>query len=195
MTGFDPASEDVNAYSLLTSIVVPRPIAWVSTLSVEGEGNLAPHSFFTVASADPPIVAFTSVGRKDTLRNVLETEEFTISLASEPMLDLVNDTSAPFSHGTDESVAVGIEMAPAERVSPPRVAGSPAALECRLHSTVDLGGSVMVLGEVVWITVADEVLVDGRPSYARMAPVSRLGGREWGLPGEVVSRTRPQVAD
>lgn len=75
------------------------------------------------------------------------------------------------------------------------MAGSPAALECRLHSTVDLGGSVMVLGEVVWITVADEVLVDGRPSYARMAPVSRLGGREWGLPGEVVSRTRPQTAD
>ena len=191
MTDFDPAAEDVNAYSLLTAIVVPRPIAWISTLSAAGEGNLAPHSFFTVASADPPVVAFASIGRKDTLRNVLETEQFTISLASEPMLDLVNDTSAPFAHGTDESQAVGIEMTPSSRVAPPRVAGSPAALECRLHSTVDLGSSVLVLGEVVWIWVADEVIVDGRPSFARMAPVARLGGREWGLPGEVVSRTRP----
>ncbi len=192
MTGFDPAADDVSAYWLLTAIVVPRPIAWISTLSAAGERNLAPHSFFTVASADPPMVSFTSVGRKDTLRNVLETEEFTISLASAPMLDLINDTSAPFAHGTDESEAAGIEMAPAVRVSPSRVARSPAALECRLHSTVDLGRSVVVLGEVVWITVADEVLVDGRPSYELMAPVARLGGRDWGLPGEVVSRTRPQ---
>ena len=192
MTDFDPAAEDVNAYRLLTAIVVPRPIAWISTVSAAGEGNLAPHSFFTVASADPPIVAFSSIGRKDTLRNVLETEAFTISLASAPMLDLINDTSAPFEHGTDESQAVGIAMTPSTRVAPPRVSGSPAALECRLHSTVDLGDSVLVLGEVVWISVTDDVLVDGRPSYELMAPVARLGGSEWALPGEVVSRQRPQ---
>src|SRR5690606_10349473 len=105
---FLPATEGVNAYGLLTALVVPRPIAWVSTLSAEGVGNLAPHSFFTVASARPPIVQFTSVGVKDTLRNVRATGEFVVNLASLPMIDMINASSAPFDPTVDEAAKVGV---------------------------------------------------------------------------------------
>lgn len=183
--------EGVHPYSLLTSLVVPRPIAWVSTISAGGVGNLAPHSFFTVASASPPIVQFTSVGAKDTLRNVLETGEFTISLASRPLLDQVNASSASYDAGVDEAQELGIEMAPSALVAPPRVAASPAAIECRLHRTIEVGDSTLVLGEVVAVSVDPDALVDGRPAFAALEPLSRLGGAEWGLPPEVVRVRRP----
>ena len=188
---FDPAADDVNAYSLLTALVVPRPIAWISTLSAAGVGNLAPHSFFTIVSADPPIVAFSSIGDKDTLRNVRETGEFAISLAPRAMLDDVNATSAKFHPETDEATAVGVTMQTSSAVGPPVVADSPASIECTLHSTIDLGTATLVLGTVVWMSVADSVLVDGRPSYEKLAVVSRLGGDEWGLPSGVLSVKRP----
>ncbi|MBM7517054.1 flavin reductase family protein [Nocardioides nitrophenolicus] len=187
-----PGDEGVNAYRWLTGLVVPRPIAWVSSLSAAGVGNLAPHSFFTVASAEPPIVQFTSVGAKDTLRNVLETGEFTVSLASRPLLEEINASSAAYDAGVDEARALDIEMAPSVTVAPPRVAASPASLECRLERTVPVGDSTIVLGEVVALTVDPEVLVDGRPALDRLAPLSRLGGDEWGLPPEVVRVRRPR---
>lgn len=187
-----PGEPDVNAYRLLTALVVPRPIAWVSTLSADGVGNLAPHSFFTIASASPPIVQFTSVGAKDTLRNVEETGELTISLASEPLIDLVNDTSARFEADVDEADRLGIAMAPSAVVAPPRVADSPASLECRLHRTIPVGDSVLVLGDVVAVTLDPDVLVDGHPALDRLAPLSRLGADEWGLAPRVVTRERPR---
>lgn len=187
-----PGDEGVNAYAWLTGLVVPRPIAWVSSISAAGVGNLAPHSFFTVASASPPIVQFTSVGAKDTLRNVLETGEFTISLASRSLLDEVNASSASYGAGVDEAQELGIEMAASAVVAPPRVAASPASLECRLHGTLAVGDSTLVLGEVVAVTVDPDVVVDGRPALDRLAPLSRLGGDEWGLPPEVVRVDRPR---
>lgn len=188
----DPSADDVNAYAYLTALVVPRPIAWVGTVDAAGVGNLAPHSFFTVASADPPIVTFASIGRKDTLRNVEATGEFTVSLVSRPQLADANGSSAAFDADRDEATELGIATRPARLVRPPLVAASPAGLECRLHSTVDLGSSVLVLGEVVGIDVDESVMVDGHPDFARLAPLARLGGDEWGLPGEVVSVRRPQ---
>ncbi len=188
---FDPEAEQVNAYALLTALVVPRPIAWISTVSADGVGNLAPHSFFTVACAEPPILAFASIGRKDTLRNVLATEELTVSVASEPLLHQVNATSARFPADRDEAGELGIAMAASTVVAPPRVAASPASLECRLHSTVDLGSSVLVLARVVWISVDDSALRDGRPAYDLLAPLARLGGSQWGIPGEVRDVVRP----
>ena len=187
----DPDSPDVNAYKLMTSLVVPRPIAWVSTRSADGVGNLAPHSFFTVVCANPPIVAFASIGDKDTLRNVLETGEFTISVTPQSLLDQVNATSARFDPDTDEADALGLTMRPSVVVGPPSVEGSPGALECTLHSTVDLGTSTLVLGTVVSISVDEDVLVDGLPSYERLGLVSRLGGEEWGLPSPTLSVPRP----
>lgn len=191
-TVFHADDPDVNVYRLLTAVVVPRPIAWVSTLSADGVGNLAPHSFFTVACARPPVVQFTSVTEKDTLRNVVATGEFVVNVASRPLLDAVNDSSAPFSDDVDEAGVLGIEMEPSALVSPPRVAASPASIECRLHSTIDLGDSTVVLGDVVAVTVQGSALDGGHPTMAALQPLSRLGRNEWGLPPEVIAIDRPR---
>src|SRR3954471_8608769 len=94
-TVFDPDDPDVNPYRLLNGLVVPRPIAWVSTLDAEGRGNLAAHSFFTVASGRPPVILFSSLGRKDTVRNIEETGEFVVSFTSESLLAKGNASRAP----------------------------------------------------------------------------------------------------
>lgn len=190
-TDFAADDPDLNVYKLLTAVVVPRPIAWVSTLSGTGVVNLAPHSFYTVACARPPIVQFTSVGRKDTLRNVLATGEFVVNLATAPLLDQVNNSSARFAPDQSEVDALGVAMEPSVRVRPPRVVGSPASIECTLHSTNELGDSTVVLGDVRMISVAQEALVDGHPEFTRLDPLSRLGRDEWGLHAEVVSVRRP----
>jgi flavin reductase (DIM6/NTAB) family NADH-FMN oxidoreductase RutF len=192
---FKTDDPDVKAYPLLTALVVPRPIAWISTVSVDGIGNLAPHSFFSVACASPPIVSWTSVGHKDTLANVLATGEFVVNLANLPNLDAVNHSSAAFAAEDDEASSLDIAMEASEIVTPPRVASSPASLECTLHSTLELGDSVLVLGKVVAITVDDAVLVDGHPELALLQPLSRLGKDEWGMPPEVQATPRPRTPD
>ena len=194
-TVFAASDPDVRMYPVLTATVVPRPIAWISTRSAAGVGNLAPHSFYTVACANPPIVQFTSVGDKDTLRNVLETGEFVVNLATASMTDAVNASSAPFDPGTDEAEALGIHLEPSLLVSVPRVAQSPASIECRLHSTHELGDSTIVLGDVLAVTVRSEALAaDGLPDISALRPVSRLGRNEWGHPPEVFTLDRPQTA-
>ena len=187
----DPLDPLVNAYRLCNALVVPRPIAWISTLSAAGVGNLAPHSFFTVASARPAIVQFTSVGTKDTLRNVVETGEFVINVAAEPLMDLINRSSAPYPPDVDEAIELDIETEPSDVVAPRRVVASPAAIECRLHSTVPLGESTLVLGDVVSVALRPEVVVDGHPAMEFLQPMSRLGRDEWGLPPEVIRLPRP----
>ena len=189
---FSPDDEDVNAYRLMTAVVVPRPIAWVTSLSAEGTVNLAPHSFYTVACARPPIVQFTSVGSKDTLRNVLDTGEFVVNLAYGPLLRAVNNSSAAFAPDESEPAHLGITMEPSEKVLPPRVKDSPVSIECLLHSTQELGDSTVVLGSVVLFTVADDVLVGGHPEYDRLDPLARLGKDEWAVHAEVVSIKRPR---
>ncbi len=191
-TAQDPA---VNMYRLLTAVVVPRPIAWVSTVSSEGVVNLAPHSFYTVACARPPIVQFTSVGKKDTLRNVKDTGEFVVNLATAPLLEQVNNSSARFAPEQSEVAALGISMEPARRVGPPRVADSPAAIECTLHSTHELGDSTLVLGHVEVISVDERVLVDGHPEFALLDPLARLGKDEWAWHAEVIAVPRPSRPD
>jgi flavin reductase (DIM6/NTAB) family NADH-FMN oxidoreductase RutF len=191
-TVFTPGDEGVNAYALLTSLVVPRPIAWVATVDAEGHGNLAPHSFFTVASGRPPTVLFCSLGRKDTVRNVEATGEFVVNVSSEDMFEQVNATSAPFEQGDDEAERLEIETEPSQTVAPRRVTASPASIECRLDRIVEVGTSYVVLGTVTAITVRDDVLVEGRPAIELLRPVSRLGGDEWGLPPEVFHLRRPQ---
>ena len=187
-----PDVDDVDPYRLLTALVVPRPIAWIATVSDDGVGNLAPHSFFTVARPDPPVVAFTSVGVKDTLTNIRATGEFTISLVSLPSLDRANATSAALAPEVDEADACEIAMRPSSIVRPPQVAESPAAMECRLHGVTEFGTSTMVFGEVVAFSIDEAVLNDGHPDFTRLAPLSRLGRNEWGLPPGVVSRSRPR---
>jgi len=194
-TDFAADDPDVNVYRLMTAIVVPRPIAWVTTVSEEGVVNLAPHSFYTVACARPPIVQFSSVGKKDTLRNVLATGEFVVNLAHAPLLEQVNNSAARFAPDQSEVDHLRIEMEPSVRVSPPRVVGSPVSIECTLHSTNELGDSTVILGDVRMICVADEVLVDGHPEFSLLDPLARLGKNEWALHPEVVAIRRPALPE
>ena len=195
---FDPAHLDARTfYRLLTAVVIPRPIAWVSSRSgssssADGVDNLAPHSFFTVACVDPPIVAFTSVGSKDSLRNIEQRGEFVVNFAPEAMFEQINATGTNFEPDVSEFDAVGIEREASARVVPPRVAGSPIALECVLHSTIPLGDSTLVLGRVVFAAVDPDVLDGNHPDVARLRPLARLGRDEWGLLGEIreISRIR-----
>ncbi|WP_432559393.1 flavin reductase family protein [Granulicoccus sp. GXG6511] len=188
-------------YSLLTATVVPRPIAWVSSLSAEGIANLAPHSFFTIASADPPIVQFTSVTEKDTLRNIRATGEFVIGLVTEDLAGAANVTATNFPPGHDEFAEAGIRPEPSRFVRPARVAESPVALECRLERIVEVGNSFLVLGEVLCVALAEEVLDPVRrngkphPRYELLRPVSRLGRIQWGLPGDAFDLVRPQFEE
>ncbi len=191
-TDFDPAEHSVGAfYKMLTAVVVPRPIAWVGSTSETGVDNLAPHSFFTVACVDPPVVQFTSVGEKDSLRNVEATGEFTVSLAPEPLFEQVNASGTDFPPDTSEFDAVGLAREPSLRVRPPRVAASPAVLECRFVQTLSLGNSTVVFGRVVHAVVDTDALDErGRPAIAALAPLARLGSDEWSTIGKVLEITR-----
>jgi flavin reductase (DIM6/NTAB) family NADH-FMN oxidoreductase RutF len=181
-------------YSWLTSLVVPRPIAWISSTSAAGVDNLAPHSFFTVSSQDPPVLQFTSVGRKDTLRNVEETGEFVVNITTEELMETVNLTGTNYPRAMGEFEALGIEKAPSQRVGPPRVAASPAAFECVVAGYHAFGDDdaacTVVFGQVVHISVREDITREGRARIELLRPVARLGGAEWTTIGEVSRRRR-----
>ena len=187
---FDPAALGRDVYPLLTSVVVPRPIAWVSTRSADGVDNLAPHSFFTIAGVNPGVVQFTSVGAKDSLRNALATEEFVVCLCTEELMEQVNLTGTDYPAEVSEFDAVGLTREPSLRVQPFRVAESPVALECRLAGTHEFGECTVVFGEVVHIAVDEAVLREDRPAIDLLRPVALLGANEWSTIGDVTSRRR-----
>ncbi len=187
---YDPAELGSAVYPLLNSVVVPRPIAWVSTTSAEGVDNLAPHSFFTIAGIDPPVVQFTSVGAKDSLRNALATGEFVVALCSEPLLEQVNRTGTDYPPDTSEYDAVGLTRESSWLVTPPRVAESPVNLECRLVGTRAFGDCTVVFGQVVHVAVDEAVLRDGRPAVDLLRPLARLGADEWSTIGMVTDHRR-----
>jgi flavin reductase (DIM6/NTAB) family NADH-FMN oxidoreductase RutF len=194
---YDPAALGGAAvYPLLTSVVVPRPIAWVSTRSSDGIDNLAPHSFFTVSSVDPPVVQFTSVGAKDSLRNAVATGEFVVATCTEELIELVNLTATGYPADRSEFDAVGLTREPSAVVAPYRVAESPVAIECRLLDVHDFGGgSPVVFGQVVHLALAESVLRDDHPAIDLLRPVARLGGDEWSTIGAVSARRRVPYAE
>lgn len=197
MSAIDPAAlPERRVYQLLTMLVVPRPIAWVSTQSGDGTLNVAPHSFFNIISTAPPVVHVTSVGEKDTLRNIRETREFVVNVVSRDLLAAMNLTSANFPSHEDEFGWAGLERAPSEVVAPPRVAASPAALECRLRQVLEIGTGRMIFGDVVRIHVADDLWDDdGAIPPERLDPVGRLGGSAYVLTDEVRRLARPTWQD
>lgn len=168
----------------------------MSTLSGAGVPNLAPHSFFTVASHEPPVLCFTSVGTKDSLRNVRETGEFVVCLATAALRDSTNATSARFTPQQDEFVETGLATEPSHSVRPYRVAASPVALECVLVGTRSFGpgddASTVVFGRVVHLAVAEAAMADdGLPDPTLLDPVARLGREQWSHLGDVVELRRP----
>ena len=193
---FDPAEMSARAfYRVVNSVVVPRPIAWVGTRSADGVPNLAPHSFFTVACVDPPVVQFTSVGRKDSLNNVEATGDFTISLTPENLFEQVNATATDFPPHVSEADYCGVRLEPSDVVGSMRVADSPVTIECRLHSTLRLGDSTVVLGRVVRISAWESAVRDGRPRIEHLRPLARLGGNEWSTIGEIKEIARIPYQD
>ena len=182
-------------YALLNSVVVPRPIAWVSSRSADGVLNLAPHSFFTVSCVKPPMVQFTSVGRKDSLNNVEATGEFVVNFAAEPLYEQVNASGTNFPPEISEFEAIGVTTEPSRTVSVPRVAESPVAIECTLHTTLELGDCTLVIGQVRHLAI-DAAMMDGdHPEVRRLRPLARLGKDEWATLGEVRSITRIRHSD
>ncbi len=164
------------------AIVAPRPIGWISSRDVDGRANLAPYSFFNAFCDQPPVVAFGSAGRKDSLRNIEATGEFVVNLATRALAQPMNRSSAPFPHGVDEMAAVGLAAAPCRLVAAPRVADSPAALECKLLQVVrlhDLDGrpteSHVVFGQVVGVHIDPRYLKDGLFDTGAAGPILRAG--------------------
>jgi flavin reductase (DIM6/NTAB) family NADH-FMN oxidoreductase RutF len=184
-------------YRLLSSAVVPRPIAWVSSRGPDGTDNLAPYSFFNVVAVDPPVLMFAPVGRadaggvKDTARNVLGpegvhedgsltvgagTREFVVHVVTEDTVEAMNATSATLDHEESEFDHAGLTPVEAAHVDAARVEESAVAFECTLYDAHGVGGSTMILGEVVHAHVADDLLVDGKLDVERLDAVGRLAG-------------------
>lgn len=179
------------AYRLLNRLVIPRPIAWVSSLAADGVDNLAPHSFFTVSAVRPDaVVQFTSIGHKDTLRNVRATGEFVVNVAPARLAEQVNDSGTNYPPELSEFDCAGLTRRPSVAVAPPSVAESPAAIECVLAGTREFGEDTVVFGRVVAVTIAAEVFGERGPDARLIDPIARLGGDEWATLGEISSRRR-----
>lgn len=192
----DPGTQSPRElYFLLTNLVVPRPIAWVSSLAPDGTRNLAPHSYFNIASTNPPILHFTQTGRKDTLNNVEASGEFVISLVSAGLVEQMNLTSADFPPDEDEFTWAALEAAPSIHVAPPRVAAALAAFECRVRQILPMGNGNMVFGDVVGVHVDDGIWSDGRIDIPALAPVARLGGSAYAAITDIFKIPRPTWAD
>ena len=196
---FDPRTLPPNQmYRFLISAVVPRPIAFVSTIAASGATNLAPFSYFNAISSEPPLVGIAISDRaddpKDTLRNIRDTREFVVNIVSVPLLDAMVRTAGEWPRQVSEFGASGLTPMPSERVRPPYVAESPLQLECVLHREIPLGNSFLVEGEVVLARVRDDVVSDGRVDPVRLAPVGRLGGELYAGLGPVLKRARPRVS-
>lgn len=183
------------------AIVAPRPIGWISSVSADGVVNLAPYSFFNGFSTTPPIVGFGSEGRKDSLRNIEETKGFVCNLATRPLAGQMNTTSGNYPHGIDEMKKAGLAALPSRHVAAPRVAESPAALECRLVEARQLRDAdqnpidgYLVLGEVVAVHINTEYLVEGRFDMVKAHTIARCGYKgDYAEVTELFEMFRPAV--
>ncbi len=176
----DPSVQsNADNYKLLTNLVIPRPIAWVTTLSDAGTINLAPFSFFNAVGASP-LYLIISVGirddgtPKDTAANIRANGEFVVNLVTEELFGAMNISAADFPAGVSELSAANLHPAPSGRIKVPRVAEAQASLECKLHSAQTLGTNTLIIGEVVMFHVADH-LVGPRMHINNFAPLGRLG--------------------
>lgn len=199
MTSINPTTlHPRDAYRLLISIVVPRPIAWVSSLGADGSANLAPFSFFNAVAGNPPTVMF-SVGQrqgnpKDTLRNVRETGEFVLNLVDEALTEKMNATSGEYAYNVDEFKRIGLTPLSSTIVKPPRVAEAAITMECKATQIVPVQDThyTMVLGQVQVFHIRNGLLrANGAVDAALLKPVGRLSGDEYARLGDVFELKRP----
>ena len=180
-----------DAYRLLTSIIVPRPIAWVSTVSADGTRNLAPHSYFNGVSSAPPMVMFSAELSGDTAANIRSTGEFVVNTVSVTLAEPMETTAAAVDSSVDEFALAGLTPVAATDVRPPLVDESPASLECVVRDARPFGDSLMVVGEVVRFHFAPGLMGDtGRLEPERLDPLGRLGKAYTPL-GKIFRQDRP----
>jgi len=194
----DPQSQSPGAmYRFLIGVVVPRPIAFVSTVGENGRFNVAPFSFYNAISGNPPLLGVSINLRKgepkDTLRHIRETSDFVVNVVDEALNERAVQASGDWPNDVDEFQLTGLTAVPSSRVRSPRVAESPVHLECRLHREIELGQTVFVVGEVLLAHVREDVLTDGRVDILKLKPVGRLGGDAYSPMRDVVHFARPKV--
>jgi flavin reductase (DIM6/NTAB) family NADH-FMN oxidoreductase RutF len=180
------------------AIIAPRPIGWISTLDAGGRPNLAPYSFFNAVHSNPPMLAFSSETMKHSAANAIATGEFVFNLSTRPLFEAMNISSGDFDEGDSEFEAAGLEAAPCRIVKAPRVAASPASLECRVVSATqlhDVDGKALhgwlIIGQVVGVHIAEAYLRDGRFDTAAAQPLARCGYRDYATVTEVFEALRP----
>lgn len=174
------------AYPILASLVIPRPIAWVTTMSPTGAVNTAPFSFFNVLGSEPPIVGICPGDRadgtpKDTARNVRVTHEFVVNLVDEAVAEAMNKTAASLPYGADELEHAGLTAVPSSLVRPPRIAQAPASLECQEWGTLQIGDNRLIIGLVLRLHVRDELIDPDtlRIRSERFHAVGRMASPHW----------------
>jgi len=195
----DPASTSpVNCYKLLIGSVVPRPIAFVSTVSAEGARNLAPFSFFNAICGEPPVVCFSTsvrVPRKDTLLNIQATGEFVVNIVSEEIAQQMNLCSGDYPHGVDEFDVSGLTPVPSDLVRPPRVRESHVNMECKLMQIVEVStrprGGSLIIGEVILFHVDPAIVDNFRIDPDQLRAIGRMGGNEYARTRDRFAMIRP----
>jgi len=183
MYSYEPKNGHGLSHDPFNAIVGPRPIGWISTQSKAGVANLAPYSFFNAFNYVPPIIGFSSVGYKDTVRNIEETGEFVWNLVTKDLAEVMNQSSAVYPPETSEFDALNLEKASSTLVTPPRVAKAKVAFECQCTEIIQLKGisgekvkTWLVLGEVVKIHIDQSLLKDGVYDTAKAGHILRAGG-------------------
>ena len=190
----DPAYLDPEtAYRLITGVVVPRPIAWVTTLSNSGVVNLAPFSAFTFVSPKPPMLAI-SVGRKggiykDTAQNILNNEEYVVHIADSSLMTAVHESSTEHPPDVSEVEELRLSTLPGERIKVPRLAAAPVAMECRFRQCLEFGEtrSRLIVGEVLVFHIRDGLLQNGKIETRALDPIARIAGPRYAKLGEIVT--------
>jgi len=180
------------------AILAPRPIGWISTVDRDGRPNLAPYSFFNAVHSNPPMLMFTSESMKHSAANAIATGEFVFNLSTRPLFDAMNISSGDHPAGVNEFEAAGLEMATSKLVKAPRVAASPASLECRVVSSNQLHDTDgkplqgwIVIGQVIGVHIAENYLRDGRFDTAAAQPLARCGYRDYATVTELFEALRP----
>ncbi len=191
------APEGRETYFLLTGMVIPRPVAWISTVAPDGTANIAPFSFTTVLSSDPPVVCFVSSGVKDSMLNAQHTGDFVYNIGGEDLLESLNMTAAELHRDESEFDWVKLTPIASDVVKSPRLGEAPISMECRLVDVIPFGGGNgnLVAGEVVRIHIAERILTNDRVDPEKLRPICRLSGSNYATLGEIITLRRPNRQD
>ena len=180
---YEPRNGHGLRHDPFNAIIAPRPIGWISTCSEDGKPNLAPYSFFNAFNYTPPLIGFSSLGNKDSVRNARTTGEFVWNLVSRPLAEAMNQSCAPVPHGVNEFELAGLQTAASRLVKVPRVAASLVAMECKVTQIIQLQSHAgtalstwLTMGEVIAVHIDDSLIEEGVYQTAKGQPVMRAGG-------------------